>query len=117
MTLGSGYYAIVDHQLDRYIGMFVRGGDSPNNDETVSRYVDAGIRIGPGPFRKGDFIGLGIAYAAARQPDGTTAGHQSLIEATYQAQFGWLTIQPDFQLLALQTRNAAIAATRVTVVF
>ena len=117
MTLGSGYYAVVDHQLDRYFGVFVRGGDSPNNDETVSRYVDAGVRIGPGPIRKGDFIGVGIAYAATRQPDGTSAGHQSLVEATYQAQFGWLTIQPDFQLLALQTKTAAIAATRVTIVF
>jgi len=117
LTLGSGYYAVVDHQLDRYFGVFVRGGDSPNNDETISRYVDAGVRIGPGPIRKGDFIGVGVAYAATRQPDGTSAGHQSLVEATYQAQFGWLTIQPDFQILALQTKTAAIAATRVTIVF
>jgi len=114
MALGSGYYAVIDHQLDRYLGAFVRGGDSPNANETVSHYVDAGIRIGPGPFRKGDFIGLGVAYVRTH---GMELGDQSLAEATYQAQFGWLTIQPDFQLLVLRDRTAAIAATRVTLVF
>lgn len=113
-ALGNGYYAVIDHQLDRYIGAFVRGGDSPNANETVSEYVDAGLRIGPGPFRKGDFIGLGVAYVRTH---GMELGDQSLAEATYQAQFGWLTIQPDFQVLVLRDRTAAIAATRVTVVF
>ena len=111
-TRGNGYYVIVDHQLERYLAGFVRYGTSPN--EFVSQYIDAGIRIGPGPFRDHDFIGLGIAYAKTDDP---TLGEQTVYEATYQAQFGWLTIQPDVQFLLEHTRTAEIFATRATVVF
>jgi carbohydrate-selective porin OprB len=109
---GDGYYAIVDHQLERYLAAFARISVSPS--QLVSTYIDTGIRIGPGPFREHDFIGAGIAFA--RTSD-MTLGSQPLVEATYQAQFGWLTIQPDFQLLLEHARTAAIFATRVTIVF
>ena len=109
---GNGYYAIVDHQLERYVAAFVRYGTSPN--EFVSQYIDAGVRIGPGPFREHDFIGLGIAYAKTAD---MALGEQTIYEATYQAQFGWLTIQPDIQFLLEHTRTAEIFATRATVVF
>ncbi|MEO8845694.1 MAG: carbohydrate porin [Kofleriaceae bacterium] len=111
-TRGNGYYAILDHQLERYLAGFVRYGTSPN--QFVSQYIDAGLRIGPGPFRAHDFIGLGIAYAKTADP---ALGEQTVYEATYQAQFGWLTIQPDVQCLLEHTRTAAIFATRATVVF
>ena len=107
--LGNGAYAIVDHQLGRYLGAFVRGGASPH--EAVRGYVDTGVRLGPGPFRAMDFIGVGVAWARTE-----AMGDQVVLEATYQAQFGWLTVQPDFQLILLQERTAAILATRITVV-
>jgi carbohydrate-selective porin OprB len=106
---GNAAYVVVDHQLERYVGAFARLGVSP--DQPVSTYIDAGLRIGPGPFRKPDFIGVGIAFAR------TDLGAQTVVEGTYQAQFGWLTIQPDFQLMMLTQRTAEIFATRVTVVF
>lgn len=111
-TLGDGYYGILDHQLERYVAGFARFGVSPG--QFVSGYVDAGIRIGPGPFREHDFIGLGVAYAKTADP---MLGEQTVFEGTYQAQLGWLTIQPDLQLLLEHTRTAGIVATRATVVF
>lgn len=111
-TRGNGYYVILDHQLERYLAGFVRYGTSPN--EFVSQYIDAGIRVGPGPFRDHDFIGLGVAYAKTAD---LALGEQTAYEATYQAQFGWLTIQPDVQYLLEHTRTAAIFATRATIVF
>lgn len=107
-TESDGYYAIVDHQLDGLLGAFVRVGYSPK--QAVASYVDTGVRIGPGPIRPKDFIGLGVAFAR------TERGAEAVYEATYQAQFGWLTIQPDFQLLQQRGRETAIAAVRVTIV-
>jgi porin len=109
---GNGYYVILDHQLERYLAGFVRYGTSPN--QFVSQYIDAGLRIGPGPFRAHDFIGVGVAYAKTADP---ALGEQTVYEATYQAQFGWLTIQPDVQVLLQHTRTAGILATRATIVF
>lgn len=107
---GNGYYAILDHQLERHLAAFARISTSP--DQPVTMYIDTGIRIGPGPFRARDFIGVGIAYAGTQ-----ILGPQTIVEATYQAQFGWLTIQPDFQLLLQRERTAGIVATRATIVF
>ena len=109
---GNGYYAIVDHQLERYLAGFVRVGTSPR--QPVTSYLDAGLRIGPGPFREHDFIGAGVAFSRTAGPN---LGEQVVFEATYQAQFGWLTIQPDAQLLLEPARTAGILATRVTIVF
>ena len=110
-TNSDGYYAIADNQVSNYVGAFARVSYSP--DRLVEGYIDAGIRIGPGPLRDNDFIGAGVAYALTNDP---ALGSQSLFELTYQAQFGWLTSQPDFQLLLEHPRSTAIFATRVTIV-
>ena len=107
---GNGYYAILDHQLERHLAAFARVSASPN--QRVETYIDIGIRIGPGPFRDHDFIGVGLAFART-----TDLGAQTVVEATYQAQFGWLTIQPDLQVLFQAARTAGIIATRATIVF
>ncbi len=104
----NGGYAIVDGQLDRYVGAFSRVGISPH--QAVDVYIDTGIRIGPGPLRERDFASLGFAFAR------TPAGPQTALEATYQLQVGWATIQPDFQLLLLRERTAAVMAARVVIV-
>ncbi len=104
----NGAYAIVDRQLDRYIGAFTRAGVSPH--QAVDLYIDTGIRIGPGPLRERDFASLGLAFA--RTPNGA----QTALEATYQLQVGWFTFQPDFQLLLLRERTVAVMAARVVIV-
>jgi porin len=104
----NGYYAIGDHQLDRYVGTFARVGYS--KDEPVDLYIDTGIRIGPGPLRERDFASIGFAYARA------SVGGQTALEATYQYQQAWFTIQPDFQLLLLRDRTAPVLAVRVVIV-
>jgi len=104
---GSGYYAIASRQLERYLGAFARVSASP--DQAVRLYIDTGIRIGPGPLRPKDFASVGIAFARAG------VGAQTVVEATYQLQAGWLTVQPDLQLLLLRERTAGIAGVRVTV--
>jgi len=106
---GYGVYAGVDHQLDRYVGAFARAGYSP--DRAVDTYVDTGVRIGPGPLRPDDFICTGMAFARTEQ------GAQIAIEASYEAQVRWLTIQPDVQLVMLHDRAVGVIALRATVVF
>jgi len=107
---GRGYYAIVDRQLERHLGTFSRVAVAP--DEPIELYVDAGIRIGPGPLRPRDYASVGLAFA------GTEAGPQIAIEATYQLLVtGWLTIQPDVQILLLRDRTAAVLATRAVIAF
>jgi carbohydrate-selective porin OprB len=108
---GDGAYAIIDHGFARRLGAFARVSVSP--DQAVTSYVDTGLRIGPGPWRKTDFVGIGLAFARTDDP---TRGSQTVFEATYQAQFGWLTVQPDFQVLTERPRTTAIFATRVTIV-
>ena len=105
---GNGVYATIDHRLDDLVEAFTRIGLSPRG---VTTYLDAGVRIGPGPFRPQDFVSAGLAYA---QLD---AGDQILIETTYEAQIGWLTVQPALQLMMLRERTVGIFATRMTVVF
>jgi hypothetical protein len=105
---GNGVYATIDHQLDDRVEAFTRIGLSPRG---VTTYVDAGVRIGPGPLRAADFFSVGLAYAEL------DSGDQIVIESTYEAQIGWLTIQPAMQLLMLREQTVAIFATRMTVVF
>jgi hypothetical protein len=109
-TRGNGYYAIVDAQLDRLVGAFARVDISP--DRLVYTYIDAGIRIGPGPFRPDDMMSIGVVFA------NTENGAQTAVEATYEAQWRWLTIQPDAQLLLLSGHPAAIVlGTRIGIAF
>jgi carbohydrate-selective porin OprB len=105
---GNGVYATFDHKLDDLVEAFTRIGLSPRGMKT---YVDAGVRIGPGALRPQDFISVGLAFA---QLD---TGDQTLIEATYEAQVGWLTLQPALQLMMLRERTVGIMAARMTVVF
>ncbi|MEO7097664.1 MAG: carbohydrate porin [Polyangiales bacterium] len=105
---GSGVYATLDHKLDDFVEAFTRIGLSPRG---VKTYVDAGVRIGPGPLRPEDFVSVGMAFAQLDE------GDQILIEATYEAQVGWLTIQPAMQLMMMRERSVGIVATRMTVVF
>jgi carbohydrate-selective porin OprB len=104
----NGVYAIVDRGLDRYVGAFARAGYS--RDQMVDVYIDTGIRIGPGPLRERDFAAVGFAFAR------TDLGAQTALELTYQYQQAWFTIQPDFQLLLLRDRTAAVTAVRVVIV-
>jgi hypothetical protein len=106
---GNGYYAIADAQVEELVGAFARVGYSP--DAPVVHYVDAGIRVTPGSLRPNDLISVGVAFATTDQ------GAQTLVEATYELQVRWLTLQPDLQLLMLHDRSVAIMATRATVVF
>lgn len=104
----NGVYAIADRGFDRYLGGFARVGYSP--DQAVDLYIDTGIRIGPGPLRERDFASVGLAFGRA------DVGAQTAIELTYQYQQAWFTIQPDFQLLLLRDRTAAVTAVRVVIV-
>jgi carbohydrate-selective porin OprB len=106
---GTGVYAIADAQLEPDVGAFARIGHSP--DAAVVAYIDAGIRITPGSRRPDDLVSVGIAFATTDQ------GAQTLVEATYELQLRWLTIQPDVQLVMLHDRTVGIVATRATVVF
>jgi hypothetical protein len=104
---GNGYYAIADRGFAPRYGAFARLGYSP--DQPVSLYIDTGIRIGP--VRDMDFAAVGMAFAR------TAEGSQTAVEATYQLQLiGWLSIQPDLQLLLQPDQTAGIVATRVVVV-
>jgi carbohydrate-selective porin OprB len=104
---GNGYYAIADRGIAPRYGAFARLGYAP--DRPVSLYIDTGIRVGP--VRDMDFAAVGMAFAR------TADGAQTAIEATYQLQLlGWLSIQPDLQLLLQRDRTAEIVATRVVVV-
>lgn len=107
--LGTGYYAIVDAQLEPRVGAFARTGYSP--DGPVTHYIDAGARVTPSARRPDDFASAGIAFATTAQ------GMQTLVELTYEMQLGWLTIQPDLQLLLLRDRTVGVLGTRATVVF
>lgn len=109
-SLGNGYYAIADHQLERYLGAFARISDAP--DSKLSLYADTGIRIGPGPLRPKDFASIGLAFARSEH------GAQTVVEATYQYLVkGWLTVQPDAQLLLTREGTAAILAARAVIAF
>jgi hypothetical protein len=106
---GDGFYATADHQLDDRVAAFSRVGYSP--DGPVSVYLDAGIRIGPGPLRAEDFYCIGMAFARGEQ------GAETVVETSYEAQIRWLTIQPDFQLVMMHDRTVEVASVRTTVAF
>jgi carbohydrate-selective porin OprB len=106
---GTGVYAIADEQMNGYAGAFARVGYSA--DGPVSHYIDAGIRVTPFSRRPEDLACVGIAFATS--PDGA----QTVVEATYELQVRWLTLQPDLQLVMLHDRTVGVVATRATVVF
>lgn len=105
---GDGIYATLDHALDEKVEAFTRIGLSPQGIRT---YLDAGVRIGPGVGGVDNFASVAIAFAQVE------TGDQILLEATYEAQIAWLTIQPAAQLLMLRERSVGVLAMRFTVVF
>lgn len=107
-ALGRGLYAIVDRQLERYVGAFARVAASTG---PLDAYADTGIRIGPGPLRRRDFASIGMAFASTND-----AGNATIVEATYQYLVrGWLTVQPDAQLLFDHNGTRAIVAARMVI--
>lgn len=108
-ALGDAIYAVGDLQLEQYVGAFARAGYAP--DGPIRTYLDAGVRFVPHRWRAEDVVSIGIAFATT--PDGA----QTLAEGTYECQVGWLTIQPDAQLVFMHDRTVGIMATRATVVF
>ena len=107
-SLGNGYFAIADRQLERHVGAFARLSVAP--DKPIGLYVDTGIRIGPGPLRPRDFASIGLAFARSEH------GAQTAIELTYQLLVkGWLTIQPDVQLLLTRDGTAGVLAARAVI--
>jgi porin len=113
----NGVYAVVDRalpSLGHRVGVFARVGYAPHG--LVQIYADAGVRGPPGTWRPHDFAGLGVAFS--RTDDGTARTDQAVLEATYQvAATGWLTLQPDAQLVFGPDRPALIGAVRMTLVF
>ena len=95
--LGSGYYAIVDAELDDHHGAFLRGAYSP--DGPITSYADAGIRK--------DTLSLGLAFAR------TDLGAQTLAEANYQIEIDHITIQPVAQLVLVREGTHPVLALRV----
>jgi hypothetical protein len=107
---GTGVYAIVDGEPHPYVQPFVRVGYSPSGE--VRTYIDAGFRLGPGiAARSQDLASVGIAHAQAEQ------GDQTMVEATYEAQLRYFTLQPSVQLILLPARTVGVFALRSTIVF
>jgi carbohydrate-selective porin OprB len=107
-TLGTGYYSVLDHQVAKRLGAFTRMAISPGRP--IPFYIDAGVRVGPGPLRKKDFFSIGLAFA------NSNLGVQTAVEMTYQIFVnGWLTVQPDVQLELKRDGNAGVIATRAVV--
>jgi len=106
---GDGVYITLDHQLDALVAAFSRAGYAPDGPSTV--YLDAGLRIGPGPLRPEDFYCIGLAFARGER------GAETIIETSYEAQVKWLTIQPDLQMHLMHDRVVGVAAVRTTVAF
>jgi porin len=114
----NGAYVVVDRALGRRLGGFARFGLSPSGQDQV--YADAGLRFVPAPWRPKDFTGLGVAYShlAADPATGAGASDSAVAEATYQiALAGWVTVQPDVQVVFQPARTFAVGAVRATVVF
>ena len=79
-------------------------------DAPVSRYIDSGVRLRLAPWRPKDFSSAAVAFAQ------TTTGTQTLLELTYQYLVrGWLTVQPDAQLVLQHDRGAVVFATRAVI--
>lgn len=107
-SLGNGYYGILDKQLGKLLGAFTRVGIAPG--QPIDIYVDTGFRIGPGPLRPRDFFSMGLGFA------GSDIGIQTVVEASYQYLVkGWLTVQPDVQVLLDRNGSHAIFATRAVI--
>lgn len=113
---GYGLYGLVDQILiegapDRpELGLFARFYAAPQQDRSIGEwYLDGGFELTrPLPGRPGDVFSMGFAYLhfaddyrdRQRANGDDVTQSQSVLEITYRAQLtGWLTLQPDLQLI------------------
>jgi len=117
-----GIYGVVDQMFwrdpnDRTRGVagFLRVSGSPSERNLIDFYADGGLNyLGPLPGRRGDVLGLGIAYARISEPASaldrdtntfTNANHpirdfEMVLELSYKYQVApWWMLQPDLQFL------------------
>jgi hypothetical protein len=115
---GEGVFALVDRDVHPLVGGFSRVGVSP--DGPVRYYADAGVRLKLGPLRPADFVGIGAAFSrvAADPVAMTPSFDEAIVETTYHAAAsGWMTLQPDMQLVFQPDRTVFVCGMRATVAF
>jgi porin len=115
-----GLYGVIDQMLwrsgQRSTSVFVRGGLTPSDRNTVSRYIDGGIGFkGLLAGRPDDTLTVGAAHSkiskdlvaldrdtvALGSPGYPIRSGETVFEVSYIAQMApWWTIQPDFQYIA-----------------
>ncbi|MBZ0139538.1 MAG: carbohydrate porin [Pseudorhodoplanes sp.] len=144
-----GVYGVIDQMLwrmgERSTSVFVRGGMTPSDRNTVSGYVDGGIGF-KGPFagRPNDLLTLGFAHSrlsrrladldrdtlALNGPPYPIRSAETVFEASYILQLApWWSVQPDIQYIARPggnvphpdtgeaVRNAVVVGVRSSVNF
>lgn len=111
-----GIYALIDQVLieqsaDRpELGVFARFSGTPQDDRAEGQwYFDAGFELlRPFAARPNDAFSVGFAYLRfgrdyvdrLREDGEDVTRSQSVLEITYRAQLtGWLSLQPDLQLV------------------
>jgi porin len=124
-----GIYALIDQALsldaqgEPRVAAFFRGAFNFQEERTVIRATaTAGlVAYGLVPGRARDVIALGYSYtrfgrdyrSSLRASGTNTTKSESLLELTYRLQLtGWLTLQPDLQLIfdPHLSRSDAVAA-------
>jgi len=112
----TGLYAMMDQALvlgpdgQPKIGAFLRVGYDPLvNRALLHYYGNAGFTVSaPLPDRSNDSFSVGVSHAAftsgyvtaQRAAGEAVTNHESILEVNYAAAInGWLTLQPDFQLV------------------
>lgn len=108
--------AVIDQALlldtagEPRLSAFVRAAFAPQDDRVPARYnVDLGfVWFGPLPGREQDILGVAWSYLdfaddyvrSERAAGNRVSRHETVLELTYRAQVtGWLTLQPDLQIL------------------
>jgi porin len=111
-----GIYALVDQTLavdaegDTRLAAFLRGQFNFKQERTVIRgaFTAGLVAYGLVPGRERDALALGYSYtrfgrdyrSSVRASGENATRQESLVELTYRAQLtGWLTLQPDLQLI------------------
>jgi porin len=129
-----GIYAVVDQQLwqapgaaGQSLGGFLRVMGAPGDRNLADLMVQAGVNwAAPLASRPNDIAGLAFGWlglSSAEQDYGRDlvafgraaspfAGSETIIETTYQAPLnGWLTLQPDLQLVLNPDAGMPVAGT------
>ena len=102
------FQLLADEQGETKLGLFCRGGITPEHDRSmVPIYVDAGLNwFAPLPCRPDDVAGVALSYTHLgddfRRSTGSddVAEEQTTVELTYKAQITrWFALQADVQFL------------------